>query len=120
MNNTPLEHQEQVSLFQWAEWNFGKYPDLKWMYAIPNGGLRNAIVAKKLKAEGVKPGVPDIFLPIPRRGYNGLYIEMKRQTGSVTSPHQKEWHIALRKYGYRVEICKGFESAKEAIEDYLG
>ncbi len=119
MNLTPLEHDEQVTLFQWAEWNFGRYPELRWMFAIANGGLRNKIVAKKLKAEGVKKGVPDVFLSVPRRGYNGLYIEMKRQQGSTTSEAQKEWHTALRQYGYRVDVCQGFEKAKEALENYL-
>ena len=119
MNIIPLEHDEQVTLFQWAEWNLGRYPELKWMYAIPNGGLRNTVVAKKLKAEGVKPGVPDVCLPVPKRGYHGLYIEMKRIKGSTTSDEQKEWHSVLRQYGYRVDVCNGFEKAQEALEDYL-
>ncbi len=119
MNITPLEHDEQKTLFQWAEWNLGRYPELKWMYAIPNGGLRNSVVAKKLKDEGVKPGVPDVCLPVPKRGYHGLYIEMKRKQGSTTSEFQKDWHTALRHYGYRVEVCNGFEKAQEALEEYL-
>ncbi len=46
-------------------------PTLSDMFAIPNGGERHAAVAAKLKAEGVKPGVSDIMLPVPRSGYKG-------------------------------------------------
>ena len=78
MNITAKEHDEQGSLFQWAGIAVFKYPELNCMFAIPNGGLRNPVVARKLKAEGVKSGVSDIFLSVARGGYHGLYIEMKR------------------------------------------
>ena len=38
-------------------------PRLEWIHAIPNGGLRNKATASNLKAEGVKSGVLDVFLP---------------------------------------------------------
>jgi hypothetical protein len=57
------EHEEQVALFEWAAWNSSKYKELELMFAIPNGGQRHVVVARKLKDEGVKAGVPDIFLP---------------------------------------------------------
>lgn len=66
----PTEHWEQVQLFEWSE----NLPELKLMHAIPNGGKRDIRVALKLKEEGVKPGVPDIFLPLSRGGKHGLYI----------------------------------------------
>ena len=64
---TGSEHEEQVALFEWAEWNKRQYPELELMFAIPNGGQRHVVVAKKLKDEGVKAGVPDIFLPVARQ-----------------------------------------------------
>lgn len=112
------EHQEQVSLFRWAEFAQGRYPELALLFAIPNGGHRHKAVAARLKAEGVKRGVPDLCLPVPRGIHHGLYIEMKTATGSA-SKEQKKWLQALQAQGYRVAICRGWEAAKDFIEDYL-
>lgn len=116
----PSEHAEQVMLINWAKALSGPHPELALLHAIPNGGDRNTIVAGKLKAEGVKRGVPDLFLPVARHGFHGLYIEMKRQTGGVLSQHQVWWIKELRNQGYMVEVCKGFNHAADVIRDYLG
>jgi len=101
------------------------------MYHIPNGGKRSKSEAARFRTMGVKAGVPDIFLPVKRSGhwltgpsdmiapYNGLYIELKRQHGGTVSPAQKTWIAALRKAGYAVEVCKGWEAAAAVIMDYL-
>lgn len=114
----PTEHEEQVAFFKWAAYFLPDdlYPLL---FAIPNGGHRNKAVAGKLKAEGVKPGVPDIFFAWPRLGKAGLWIEMKRQKKGTTSPDQKRMIAALRGAGYKVEVCKGFEAAREVLQDYM-
>ena len=54
---------EQVALFGWAEYNEAYYPELRLLYAIPNGGHRHKAMSAELKAEGVKPGVPNLCLP---------------------------------------------------------
>ena len=72
----PTESQEQVAFIQWADMFFNGKDEF--VFAIPNGGLRNVVVAKKMKAEGVKPGVLDLFFTLARGGYHGLFIEMKR------------------------------------------
>ncbi|MBN2251059.1 MAG: VRR-NUC domain-containing protein [Candidatus Altiarchaeota archaeon] len=115
-NRSPLEHDEQVKVFQWASY----YPALRYMYAVPNGGERNIKVAKRLKDEGVKSGVPDLCLPIARNGHHGLYIEMKRLRGSSTSADQKEYHEYLIGQGYAVKVCKGHEAAINTIKEYMG
>ena len=126
------EHQEQVALFKWAEYAVGRWPVLELLYAIPNGGLRPAkertdkrgrrvrysVEAQKLRAEGVKTGVPDICLPVASGVFHGLYIEMKTRTGSP-SEVQCRWIAALIRQGYRAEICHGWEQARAVIEDYL-
>lgn len=119
MNRTPMEHDEQKALFDWAAWAAKQYPDLALMHAIPNGGHRHPVTAARLKAEGVKPGIPDIHLPVARGRYHGLWIELKRRCGGSVSPEQKAWKSALEHQGHRVEICKGFEEAKATIEEYL-
>lgn len=120
-NNVPLESEEQTWLFKWAQdISALKWPELELMYHIPNGGSRNKIEAARLKSQGVKKGVPDVFLPVARGGYHGLYIEMKRKKGSVVSQDQKYYISALRAQGYRVDVCKGFQEAANTIEEYLG
>lgn len=115
----PTESQEQVTLFAWAHMSLAKYPELEWLFHVPNGGYRNAREAQRLKKEGVKAGVPDVCLPIPRGGYHSLYIELKRQAGGSVSPDQKKWLEALKNAGHKAVVCKGFEMAKEEIINYL-
>lgn len=109
------ESDEQAALFLWAAYR----PELRLMFHIPNGGSRNPIEAANLKRQGVKAGVPDVFLPIARHGCHGLFIEMKRAKGGVLSQFQREYIEALMREGYRVAVCHGFEEAKRTIEEYL-
>jgi hypothetical protein len=113
------EHEEQCALMRLVELHKGRWPELGMLFAVPNGGARNGIVAKKLKAEGVRPGVPDLCLPLPRGGYHGLFIELKRQKKSRISPEQAQWIAALRGQGYRAEICLGAAAAWEVIQEYV-
>ena len=75
------EDTEQIHVCNWAAWNENRYPELKWLQHIPNGGSRNKAEAVKLKSMGVKSGVPDLHLPYAKGVYIGLYIEMKYGTG---------------------------------------
>ena len=113
------EAQEQKALFQWAGYAEQQYPELKLLHHIPNGGKRDPITARNLKAEGVKAGVPDIFLPVARGQYHGLYIELKTQKGKLQK-NQKEWLNALNEEGYATNVCYGWLEARETIEKYLG
>lgn len=117
--NIPTEAQEQAALFQWAAMMTGKWPELQYMHHIPNGGSRGTIEAYHLKQQGVKPGIPDIFLPCARGGYHGLYIEMKRRKGGRVSIEQKKMIIALREQGYPVVVCEGWEAARDVITEYM-
>jgi hypothetical protein len=112
------EHEEQCALVQWAEISLGKYPALRWMYAVPNGGLRSRAVAGKLKAEGVRPGVPDLVVPAPIDPYHGAYLEMKRIDGRAT-PAQLQWREYLVSAGYAHCIAQGFEEARDFLVSYL-
>jgi len=115
----PTEHQDQAALFEWASRQERRYPELQLMHAIPNGGHRHKAVAARLKSEGVKPGVPDICLPVARGTCHGLYIEMKRKGSGKVRPEQKEWHRSLAEQGYRVEVCWSWAEAMDVIVDYL-
>ncbi len=113
------EHREQTCLMKWADLQSGSMPELRCLFAIPNGGWRHPTTAARLKAEGVKPGVPDLFLAYPFNGMPGLFIEMKRRIGGRLSPEQQAWRERLSMHGYRVRVCKGWEEAKTEIIDYL-
>ena len=113
-----FERDEQSLLIEWCEMMSARFPQLSMMYHIPNGGSRNKVEAANLKKQGVKPGVPDLCLPVASRGYHGLYIEMKTKNGT-TSQHQKKWIANLREQGYVAKVCHGFEDAKNLICRYL-
>ena len=113
------EAQEQELLFEWAARESHRWPELRMMFHIPNGGSRDIREAANLKKQGVKSGVPDIFLAVPRGGYHGLFIEMKRRDGGRLSVAQREWIDALREIDYRVEVCKGFGPAAKVLLEYL-
>src|ERR1700677_1820491 len=112
------EAAHQTALVCWAALNQTKFPDLKWLFHIPNGGLRDKITAGNLKAQGVKAGVPDLCLPVPRGRFAGLWIELKVK-GNTPSDKQKEWHKALEDFGFAVSVCYSWEEAARHITYYL-
>ena len=112
------ESQEQKKLFEWAGLMQGTYPELSLLYASANGGKRDIVTAVKLKAEGVRAGVPDICLPAARASYHGLYIELKVGNNKPTEM-QKWWIARLREQGFAVALCYGAAEAIDAITAYL-
>jgi hypothetical protein len=119
------EHDEQAVIFRWARLQEAVYPELRMLHAIPNGGKRDKAVAARLRDEGVKPGVPDICLPVPRGAYHALYIELKRraikgiQRAGAPTDAQRAWQAELTIYGNKACICYGADEAIEAIKQYL-
>lgn len=143
-NLIATEEQEQIALFQWIE----TQPAIRnFIFAIPNGGLRNKAVASKLKKQGVKAGIPDIFMPVPLYASQfkcsehknirdcekyrcikvefdsimikaGLFIELKRKKASKVTDQQKEWLLRLENFSYEVAICYGWEEARDIILNY--
>lgn len=111
------EHGEQAALFCWAseQRRIEGFEGLEWMFAVPNGGDRDLVVAVMLKSEGVKAGVSDIFLPEGRGGHLGLFIEMKRANSGVASPKQIEFMNHAYRQGYAAVLCHGWLEARDAI-----
>jgi hypothetical protein len=73
---------------------------------------------KHLKEMGLKAGIPDMFLAIPKNGYCGMYIEMKTKTGRLTK-EQKQYSVILQEIGYKWVLCRSLEDFKKEIETYL-
>lgn len=119
-NQSPYnEHQLQRSFFKWLE---VQHPKLYWnVYAIPNGGLRNKLVAKKLKDEGVKSGVWDVQVLLPRMidgDYKlGMWIEFKIGYNKLTE-NQKAFKEA-NEHNYYWAVCYTLEEAIEQLTNYL-
>ena len=113
------ESSQQIALIKW--WDFQcKYYDLPKfaLYSTPNGGTRNVIEAVNLKRQGVRAGIPDLMLCVPRGGFHGLYIEMKWDKNKC-STQQSEVLLFLQQQDYKTAVCYDWEIAKELITNYL-
>jgi hypothetical protein len=95
--------------------NVDRYPEMAWIFHVPNGGWRTAKTAGKLKAQGVKPGVPDYVWPLPRGEHHGCWIEMKRVRSGALESKQKLWRDWLIAQGYYWEMCRGSAHAWERL-----
>ena len=112
------EAQEQIAVMKWAELQSNKYPELKLLFHIPNGSNKSKAQAGLFKAMGLKSGVPDLFLPVARQCYHGLFIEMKTSKG-VLSKNQEWWLFELKKQGYMTSVAKGFDEAIKTLKEYI-
>lgn len=128
------EDGNQMALFAWAALNTEIYPQLKNLFAIPNGGNRHIVEAIKFVGTGTRSGVPDTFLAWPcvehngeydnQFRYHGLFIEMKhekyrnRKNGG-RSEEQIEWSDRLTQAGYLVAVCYNWQEARDTLINYL-
>lgn len=113
-----IEDAESQALWAWAQ----IIPVLRDnLYHIPNGGKRNAREAARFKTMGVRAGVHDYHLPVPRGDWHGLWIELKAPPDcrSKVTASQKEWGNKMRCHGYAVAYCKGWLEAKKVLEWYV-
>lgn len=133
----PRESEEQKALFRWLELVRVPVPRATdigrddWIslseiaFAVPNGAVlagdtrQRARHMANLKAQGFRNGVADVVVPIPTVRYHGLFIELKRLKGSKTSDAQIDFAALMRRLDYRVEICKGWEAARDVVVNYL-
>ena len=108
----PTEREEQSAVIAWAD----SHPVAHVLYANVNGQYRQG----QRPEPGLRPGIPDLFLPIARGGYHGLYIELKRTVAWKVDDDQRLWIDKLRANGYQAVICRGADMAIAQIETYLG
>ena len=120
----PTEREEQVRLAKYLD-SLG----LLWCH-VPNeghGGYGKGAQIKgaRLRAEGLKSGVPDVLIfnqcsvvsDKEELHRAGCAIELKRQKGGRVSDSQKEWLAGLRRAGWVAEVCNGFEEAQKLIKE---
>lgn len=118
------EHAIQAAFFASLQPYYGQYPCLATMHAIPNGGDRSPIVAGRLKAEGVRAGVPDVELPVARRGYHSLWLEFKKpehrcHANGGMSDAQVAMAAMLREEGNCVLVVYEWDAALRITLAYL-
>lgn len=123
MRAKPVQ-REDAEQRVFAHWMALKHPTLKWNHS-PNGGVRNIVVARKLKAAGTSPGFPDIAIYTPPPGLHGVVgvaIELKaeRPHHSSVSVEQNEWIGALARAGWATAVCYGARAAIEFVTKYYG
>ncbi len=119
------DQAEAYSNHEWREYYIPQCvgePRLEWLHAIHNQrDGNNAIAGAKAKAEGVKAGVADLFLPFSMFGYHGLYIEMKKVNGSDKDlkPEQREFRDYALDQSYQFKVAFGWKQARAVLLEYL-
>lgn len=111
----PSEHDLQVQCLRWLRYT---HRDVL-CYAIPNGAYTTKTTARKLVAEGVCHGIPDLCIPVGRNGYHALYIEMKNGKAGRLSDHQKEVISRLQALGNKVVVCRTLDEFIHEVTMYL-
>jgi len=113
------EHEEQKAVYQFCMAMATIYPALGMIYTIPNGFAGQHSARRYQLAEGMRPGFPDLGLPVSRGGYHGLFIELKRAKGQAPRPNQVAWLTALGDEGYLAVCCKGRAAAQDVLIKYI-
>ena len=108
---------EQAKVIAWARANERNYPYLQLLHCSLNGVKMTKAQAGRAIAQGMLSGVPDLFLPVPKNGYHGLFIEMKYGSNKVTENQEKFLQNAAN-VGYAVSVCYSANEAIKRIEDY--
>jgi hypothetical protein len=124
------EEEIHRAVVQWANLHTGEYPELHLLFHPANGGARPYGSAGKMKAKGVRAGVPDLLLPANQMVRTpddpvlqfvrvvGLALELKSMSGRLR-PSQKWWLYRLRENGWAVDVAYSFEGATNVLESYL-
>jgi hypothetical protein len=114
-----IESAHQAQVVEWSRWAYktGKYPMLNMLHCSLNGVKLSGTQAKIAKGQGMLSGVPDLFLPVPKNGFHGLFIEMKSEKGRVTE--NQHWFLNnAESLGYKTAVCYSAKEAIKRIEDY--
>lgn len=113
---TDDEHKIQCACVRWFRLKHSKLRKI--LFAIPNGGRRDAVTGAKLKEEGATSGVSDLILLRSNRFYGALCVEMKKP-GGYQSSAQKEWQKEVEAIGNKYIVCRSLDEFMKVVTDYL-
>ena len=113
----PSEHQIQSAFMELLAWKYPKIREIT--FAIPNGGFRHIGTARKLKAEGSKAGVADVFVMQATGLQHGLWIEFKAGYGKQSDAQIAFERLAIRQ-SYEYIVCYSVDEAIDKINKYFG
>ncbi len=115
------EEIEQAKLIKWSHKVAVRQlmPQLAWLHHSPNGGKRDAFTGAQMKALGVKPGFPDLVLPVAADKHPGMAIEMKSAIGR-TSDTQNAWLDHFTGQGWVCRVARTASEARSHLCQYLG
>lgn len=122
----PVQREEQMQrdLFTWIRSEQGYAPELRWVMHVPNGGHRHPAVAGKMKAQGVRRGVPDVWVPVSKMDdhgnvFAGLIVELKVGRNQCTM-QQRDWLGHMERNGWQVYVIyDDWRLAANEIARYL-
>lgn len=110
------EHRLQSACVRWFRYQFPALAHS--LFAVPNGGRRDAATGARLKDEGVLAGVSDLVLLQRRGGYGAMLIEMKTSSGRQAQT-QRQWQRKVEADGYRYVVCRSIDDFTREVKVYL-
>lgn len=116
MKKGQIESNTQSACVTWFRLQYPRYARL--LFAVPNGGWRNPITARRLKSEGVTAGVSDLVLLVPNAAFHGLCVEMKTAIGRQ-SEEQRTWQRLVTEQGYCYSVCRDVQGFSDTVKGYL-
>lgn len=111
--NKALEHDSQAAVIDYCNargWHLA--------FAVPNMGKRSRGAARYFRDEGLKKGALDIVFPYPRKGFHGVFIEMKRE-GEMPTTEQKDFIKGLRREGFIAGVGWNAEETINFLDSYM-
>lgn len=112
-----VEHRIQQACVRWFNL---QYPHLRGrLFAVPNGGRRDAVTGAKLKAEGVVAGVSDLILLVRGKAYGALLVEMKKPGGRQSAAQRKWQETVTQGDEYKYVVCHSLDGFMREVRGYL-
>ena len=121
MSNNNEHSRLQAACIKYFRYQYSEIKEL--LFSIPNGiplanqNVRTKIY-KKLKEEGLQPGVPDLFLAVGNSIYNGMFIEIKSKTDRLRKK-QVDMIRELESENYKCIIVRSLDEFIEQINEYM-
>lgn len=114
----PVQHERMLQI-NCVQWYALQYPR-EMIFHIPNGiNIKSQATRGMYKRAGLTSGVPDLMIPVARKGYHGFFAELKSKRGKKPEPEQVRWIEYLRAKGYKVLVIYSLEDFMREVVSYM-